>query len=59
MNAPLVDNGLELLDDAQCRQLLHQGVVGRVGMSRQALPVIVPVNYSMIDEQITFWSAPE
>jgi nitroimidazol reductase NimA-like FMN-containing flavoprotein (pyridoxamine 5'-phosphate oxidase superfamily) len=58
MNTPLVDNGLELLDEAQCRQLLHEGMVGRVGLSRHALPVIVPVNYAMIDEQITFWSAP-
>jgi nitroimidazol reductase NimA-like FMN-containing flavoprotein (pyridoxamine 5'-phosphate oxidase superfamily) len=58
MKTPLVDNGLELLDDAQCRELLQEGGVGRVGVSRHALPVIVPVNYTMIDEHITFWSAP-
>jgi nitroimidazol reductase NimA-like FMN-containing flavoprotein (pyridoxamine 5'-phosphate oxidase superfamily) len=58
MNTPLVDDGLELLDEAQCRDLLHEGVVGRVGLSRQALPVILPVNYTMIDELIIFWSAP-
>jgi nitroimidazol reductase NimA-like FMN-containing flavoprotein (pyridoxamine 5'-phosphate oxidase superfamily) len=53
-----VDGGLELLDEAQCRELLHHGVVGRVGLTRKALPVILPVNYAMIDEQVTFWSAP-
>ena len=58
MKAPLVDNGLELLEEAECRELLHDAVVGRLGISRHALPVILPVNYTMIDEQITFWSAP-
>src|ERR1700676_2262464 len=58
MKAPLEDPGPELLDEAQCRQFLRDGAVGRVGISRDALPAILPVNYTMIDEQITFWNAP-
>ena len=58
MKATVDDNRLELLDEAECRQLLHEATVGRVGISRDALPVILPVNYAMIDAQITFWSAP-
>lgn len=55
---PLADHGLEILSEDDCRQLLRQAVAGRVGLSIRALPVIPPVNYVLIDDRITFWTAP-
>jgi uncharacterized protein len=50
----LVDEGLELLDEGQCMQLLGGESLGRVGISMGALPVILPVNYSIVDGDIVF-----
>jgi uncharacterized protein len=54
----IVDQGLELLSEEQCRELLGGGEVGRVGITVGALPAIFPVNYRVIDEAIVFWTAP-
>jgi uncharacterized protein len=54
----IVDQGLELLTEDQCRQLLSGGEVGRVGITIGALPAIFPVNYSMVDGAIVFRTAP-
>jgi uncharacterized protein len=54
----LVDEGLELLSDDECRYLLGSASVGRVGVSVNALPVIVPVNYGFAGDMIRFWSGP-
>jgi nitroimidazol reductase NimA-like FMN-containing flavoprotein (pyridoxamine 5'-phosphate oxidase superfamily) len=45
---------LETLNRGECVDLLRQGVVGRVGISVQALPEILPVNYAVIDDMIVF-----
>jgi len=50
----LIDDGLELLDEAECKTLLAQGSLGRVGMTAGALPVILPVNYSVVDGDVVF-----
>src|SRR4051794_37820075 len=50
----LIDDGLELLDEDQCRALLGSAGVGRVGITLGGLPVILPVNYSFIDGDIVF-----
>jgi nitroimidazol reductase NimA-like FMN-containing flavoprotein (pyridoxamine 5'-phosphate oxidase superfamily) len=50
----LIDEGLELLDERQCRELLAAGSIGRVGITIAGLPVIMPVNYSMLDGDIVF-----
>ena len=50
----LVDEGLELLDEEQCRRLLAGETLGRVGISLGALPAIFPVNYSMVDGDVMF-----
>jgi uncharacterized protein len=55
---PLVDNGLELLSEDECWELLRAGQVGRVGLSVRALPVILPVNYQAIGNKIRFWTGP-
>lgn len=50
----LIDNGLEILSPAQCRDLLRRGAVGRVAVTVAALPAIFPVNYAMLDNRIVF-----
>lgn len=50
----LIEDGLELLADEDCWQLLGSGQVGRVGVTMAALPVIFPVNYAVIDNTIVF-----
>jgi nitroimidazol reductase NimA-like FMN-containing flavoprotein (pyridoxamine 5'-phosphate oxidase superfamily) len=50
----LIDNGLELLTEAECRALLSTESVGRVAVSVGALPAIFPVNFTVVDEDILF-----
>lgn len=53
-----MDEGVELLTELQCHDLLAQSEVGRVGVSVGALPAIFPVNYRVIDGHIVFRTAP-
>jgi uncharacterized protein len=50
----LVENGLELLTEEECRALLCTEVVGRIAVSVGALPAIFPVNYTVVDNDILF-----
>ncbi|HZU73502.1 MAG TPA: pyridoxamine 5'-phosphate oxidase family protein [Acidimicrobiales bacterium] len=50
----LVDEGLELLEESECRELLARGSIGRVGVSIGALPAIFPVNYVVADDAVVF-----
>lgn len=50
----LVDQGLEILSESCCRDLLHRETVGRVAVSVSALPAIFPVNYRMVDGDVVF-----
>jgi len=43
---------LEELSHEECDHLLHTAAVGRVAISVGALPVILPVNYAMLDGDI-------
>ncbi|GIU87135.1 MAG: pyridoxamine 5'-phosphate oxidase [Acidimicrobiia bacterium] len=52
-----MDDGLELLTEAECRSLLASGSIGRVGVTVGALPVILPVNYAFVDGTIVFRTA--
>jgi nitroimidazol reductase NimA-like FMN-containing flavoprotein (pyridoxamine 5'-phosphate oxidase superfamily) len=45
-------NGLEILSREQCLLLLGQTHVGRVALSVGALPVVLPVNYTLFDGDI-------
>jgi nitroimidazol reductase NimA-like FMN-containing flavoprotein (pyridoxamine 5'-phosphate oxidase superfamily) len=47
----------ELLSDDECRGLLRTATMGRVGVSVNALPVIVPVTFRLAANTIRFWSA--
>jgi len=39
---------------AECLSLLSTAVVGRIGISMDALPVVLPVNFAMVDADIVF-----
>jgi uncharacterized protein len=54
LEAVLVENGLELLTEEECRALLCTQSVGRIAVSVGALPVILPVNYTVVDDDIVF-----
>ncbi|WNF00757.1 pyridoxamine 5'-phosphate oxidase family protein [Streptomyces luomodiensis] len=47
------------LDPVECRARLAAHGVGRVSVSTSRGPVIVPVNYSVIDDAVVFRTAPE
>jgi hypothetical protein len=58
---PFVDldrNGLIVLSRTECVRLLSQATFGRVAVSMGALPVILPVNYRLIDDRIVFRTSP-
>ena len=50
----LRDEGLELLTDAQCFELLGRVHIGRVGVSVGALPAIFPVNFCFSQGSVYF-----
>lgn len=54
----LIDHGLELLTEDECWRLLSGAAVGRVGISADGVPLIVPVNYLVVDRTIVFRTAP-
>lgn len=43
-------NNMEVLSRTECLELLRTVPVGRVGLTSGALPVIVPVNFTVSDE---------
>lgn len=50
----LVDQGLEILSEELCRELLETESVGRIAISVSALPAIFPVNYRIVDGDVLF-----
>ena len=51
-------NGMEILDHRACMTLLERAHIGRVGVSVAALPVVLPVNYAMLDGDIVICTRP-
>jgi uncharacterized protein len=49
---------LESMSRAECLDFLLRARVGRVGVTVDALPVILPVNFGVIDEAIYFATVP-
>jgi nitroimidazol reductase NimA-like FMN-containing flavoprotein (pyridoxamine 5'-phosphate oxidase superfamily) len=47
-------NGLEVLPRAECLSLLRRATIGRVAISVGALPAILPVNFTLVGEDIVF-----
>ena len=50
----LIDTGLEILDEQECRALLAAHSIGRVAVSIGALPAVFPVNYQVSAGEIVF-----
>jgi uncharacterized protein len=53
----LVSMGAPILTDLpreECLRLLASVPVGRVGLSLQALPVVLPVNFALLDGEVVF-----
>ena len=45
-------NGLEVLDRDECRALLGTQLLGRIGVTVDALPVVLPVNFQLYDGEV-------
>jgi hypothetical protein len=61
MGRPQTDappTGLELLDDAECLRLLGTEPIGRLGLSAGALPVVLPINFTLDGRRLVFASEP-
>jgi len=51
-------NGLEIVSREECFHLLSLAHVGRIALSIGALPVILPVNFHLLDDDIIVRSGP-
>jgi uncharacterized protein len=45
-----------VLTRSECLELLAQVEIGRIALSMDALPVILPVAFALIDDDVHFWS---
>jgi nitroimidazol reductase NimA-like FMN-containing flavoprotein (pyridoxamine 5'-phosphate oxidase superfamily) len=45
---------VELLDEAECQQLIAAGGVGRIGYTGRFGPTVLPVNYALYEGTIVF-----
>lgn len=48
----------EVLSPNDCLNLLATVSVGRVGVTIDALPVVLPVNFSLLDRAVVFRTVP-
>ena len=51
-------NGLEVLPREECLSLLRRARIGRVAVSMGALPAVLPVNFTVIGDDIVFRTNP-
>ncbi len=49
---------VEVLDEDECLELLAREPVGRLGLTSSALPVVLPVNFTLVGRSIVFASEP-
>lgn len=47
-------NGLVVLDRPTCLDLLSRASLGRIAISVDALPTVLPVNYRLVGEDVVF-----
>lgn len=50
--------GLEVISPAECKILLRQRTLGRVGLKLADEIMVLPVFYAVVDDEIVFRSAP-
>src|SRR5690348_17101209 len=56
-NQPTIPNerdnaGIEVLSENECMELLREVPVGRIGLTLNALPAVLPVNFAVLDGDI-------
>src|SRR5213079_2103949 len=51
-------NGLEVLSRDECLRLLATAHIGRIALSIGALPVVLPVNFCMLDDDLVIRTGP-
>jgi nitroimidazol reductase NimA-like FMN-containing flavoprotein (pyridoxamine 5'-phosphate oxidase superfamily) len=51
-------NGLEILDRQECLRLLETSTLGRLALSVNALPMILPVNFLLDGDRILIRTSP-
>ena len=51
-------NGLEVLGRDECLRLLSSAVIGRLGLSSGALPVVLPVNFLLDGDRVLIRTSP-
>jgi uncharacterized protein len=51
-------NQVEVLSRVDCLELFGKVPVGRIGISVGALPVILPVNFALVEEAVVFRAVP-
>lgn len=54
----MIDDGLEILEEEECRKLLARGGIGRVALTIGAIPAVMPVNYAYDGLAVVFLTAP-
>jgi len=59
MRMEIDSDGLEVLDADECRKLLANGRVGRIALTNRALPLIVPVKFAVLGDDIVLRAATE
>lgn len=47
-------NGLMKLDRGECLELLRSASIGRIALTDDALPVVLPVSYALLDDDVVF-----
>ncbi len=47
-------NGLEVLERVECLRLLRTATIGRLATTFGALPVVLPVNFRLVDDRVVF-----
>jgi len=57
-SASSVVSRFEVLDEDECLRLLDREPVGRIALTSGALPVVLPVNFVMLERTIVFASDP-
>lgn len=49
---------LESLDREDCLRLLATQTLGRIGITVRALPVVLPVNFALLEDSVVFRTIP-
>jgi nitroimidazol reductase NimA-like FMN-containing flavoprotein (pyridoxamine 5'-phosphate oxidase superfamily) len=53
----MADRVIEELDENQCLKLISEGGIGRIGYTGRFGPVVLPVNYELLDRAVLFRTA--